>query len=81
MTASNCCWSVQNLPLSTLVQGLLVSVYYLCTLDYIMSTSYCAYAFEELTNSTIISFVGCSQGIRTLNVSVAMTFRPSVKFS
>ena len=50
MGLSNSRWSVQNRPLLTLAQALLVSEYYLCALGYIMSTSYCVYAFEELAN-------------------------------
>lgn len=36
------------------------------------------HAFDELANYTIISFVDCSQVIRTLQISVAMTYRQSL---
>jgi hypothetical protein len=46
-----------------------------------MNISSCAHAFEELAKWTVLSFVGCSYGIRNLKISEATTFRPSVKLS
>ena len=57
-----------NFFLSPSVQRLLVSVDYPCTLRYLMSTSCCAHPFQELFTYTIISFVGCSQGIRNSKI-------------